>query len=328
MTSPYSYLFGPVPSRRLGRSLGVDLTPFKTCSLDCVFCQLGRTPKKMIERKEYVPAEDVISELAAWSNTGGKADVVTLSGSGEPTLHRRFGEVLQAIHRHTSLPAVLLSNGTMFDKPEVRAAATQADIVKLSLSAWDSVSFARVHRPHPGVHFDGMLEGYRAFRSAYAGQLWLEVFLVPGLNSALEQVDRIAALAASIRPDAIHLNTAVRPPAETGVRPLPRRKMEPYVELFRPRALVTAEFTSNTSSQIALNEDAVAALLKRRPCTARQIADVFGMHLNEVSKYLGKLVRTGRAQSKTGAEVYYSGVKNLWHGHDRVRGRVLNFRKE
>ena len=262
-----------------------------------------------MERKEYVPTRKVISELIAWTHAGGKADVVTLSGSGEPTLHRRFGEVLQAIHGHTSLPAALLSNGTMFDKPEVRAAATQADIVKLSLSAWNADSFARVHRPHPGVDFHRMVEGYHAFRSVYSGQLWLEVFPVPGMNSAPEHVDRIAALAADIRPDAIHLNTAVRPPAEAEVRPLPRRVLETLAQRLLPEALVAAEFAPGKKPQEAANENAIYALLTRRPCTARQIADVFQMHLNEVSKYLGKLVRTGRIETRnTNSAVYYSAV--------------------
>jgi len=126
----YRHLFGPVPSRRLGRSLGVDLTPFKTCTLDCIFCQLGHTTNKTLDRKEYVPVVAVEAELETWIKEGGKADYITLSGSGEPTLHTRFGEVLQFVRDQTAIPTALLSNGTLFWLPEVREAARHADIVK------------------------------------------------------------------------------------------------------------------------------------------------------------------------------------------------------
>jgi len=119
----YNYLFGPVPSRRFGRSLGIDLTPYKTCSLDCVFCQLGRTKEKTITRKEYVPIDAVMAELEEWLKTDGQADYITLSGSGEPTLHFRFGEILEFIRTNSAIPAVLLTNGTLLDHAQVRDAA-------------------------------------------------------------------------------------------------------------------------------------------------------------------------------------------------------------
>jgi wyosine [tRNA(Phe)-imidazoG37] synthetase (radical SAM superfamily) len=133
----YRYLFGPVPSRRFGRSLGVDLTPYKTCSLDCVFCQLGRTTKKTIHRQEWVPTDSVLAELTQWLESDGRADYITLSGSGEPTLQSGFGKVLEYIRLKTAIPAVLLTNGTMLHFPEVREAAAAANVVKVSLSAWD-----------------------------------------------------------------------------------------------------------------------------------------------------------------------------------------------
>jgi wyosine [tRNA(Phe)-imidazoG37] synthetase (radical SAM superfamily) len=153
----YRYLFGPVPSRRLGRSLGVDLTPRKTCTFDCVFCQLGRTTHKTMTRKEYVPVHAVLAELGAWIKENGKADYVTLSGSGEPTLHSDFGEVLQFIRSRSSIPAVLLTNGTLLHLPEVQEAASYAHVVKVSLSAWDQASFGWVNRPHPELSFSRVI---------------------------------------------------------------------------------------------------------------------------------------------------------------------------
>lgn len=311
MPLAYKYLFGPVPSRRLGRSLGVDLTPFKTCTLNCVFCQLGRTTRKTVARKEYVPVKNVKAELARWVKGGGQTDYITLSGSGEPTLHTRFGEVLGFIRERTPFPAVLLSNGTLFTMPEVRKAACQAAIVKLSLSAWDQDSFEHINRPHVCLKFNQMMDGYRAFRDEFQGKLWIEVFLLWGMNSIPREVEKIAELVGIIKPDAIHLNTAVRPPAEDFAVPVSRKQMEALAGLFRPRAKIIAEYSSHKTAEIAANEMTILAMLRRRPCTSRQIANVFGMHLNEVAKYLGKLTRTGtvRAQIKN-QETYYAESKH------------------
>ena len=310
MKQTYRYLFGPVPSRRLGRSLGVDLTPFKTCTLDCVFCQLGRTTVKTVERREYVPTAAVNTEIAEWLEAGGIADHITLAGSGEPTLHAGFGDVLQSIRSRTDIPTVLLSNGTLFTDPAVREAAGHADIVKLSLSAWDSFSFNCINRPHPDLDFPRIVQGYQAFRKAFKGKLWLEVFLIKGTNSAQRDVERIAVLAETIHPDAIHLNTSVRPTAETSTVALPPAQMIALTTIFRPVATVIADFQIEPGSPVAATEETILAMLKRRPCSARQIADVFNMHINEVTKYIGNLLHTGQAQiQRRDDETYYTGTK-------------------
>lgn len=302
----FRHVFGPVPSRRFGRSLGVDLTPLKTCSFNCLFCQLGPTPRTTLERREYVPVPLVKDEILRWRDAGGTADYATLSGSGEPTLHSGFGEVLRFLKAELPCPAVLLTNGSLLYLPEVRAAAAAADVAKLSLSAWDDDSFRQVNRPHPDLDFHRSVAGMREFRRAFSGRIWLEVFLIAGLNDAPEDVARIAALAAAIGPDKIHLNTAVRPPAESNVRPVRPERLAQLAEFFRPRAEVIADFTARPGSGIAVNESAILEMLRRRPCTAQQIADVFGMHLNEVAKYTGHLLRHGRIQSlPRGGEIYY-----------------------
>ena len=315
----YRHMFGPVPSRRFGRSLGVDLTPLKTCSFNCVFCQLGPTPGTTLERREYVPVQSVKDEIIHWRDAGGTADYATLSGSGEPTLHSGFGDVLRFLKAELPCPAVLLTNGSLFHLPEVRAAAAQTDIVKLSLSAWDDDSFRRVNRPHPDVDFHRSVAGMREFRQAFSGRLWLEVFLIAGLNDAPNQVERIAALAADIAPDKIHLNTAVRPPAESNVRPVMPDRLAKLAELFRPRAEGIADFSAHPGSGIAVNETAILDMLRRRPCTAQQLAEVFGMHLNEVAKYTGHLLRTGSIQSlQQRGQIYYEASRA------RPFGRISN----
>jgi wyosine [tRNA(Phe)-imidazoG37] synthetase (radical SAM superfamily) len=307
MARKYHHLFGPVPSRRFGRSLGVDLTPPKTCTLDCVFCQLGRTPKKSLERREYVPTGDVISELEDWLRTNGQADYITLSGSGEPTLHSHFGEILEFVRKNSKIPALLLTNGTMLYLPEVREAASHASIVKASLSAWDDASYGLVNRPHPSLRFDMLVEGEKAFRARYDGKLYLEVFLVKGMNAAPEDVRKIAALAKQVAPDRIQLNTAVRPPAEEYSVPVTADEMESLCALFDPRAEIIADFRSTQGTHMRVTQDAMAAMLERRPCTAEQIAQSFGMHMNEVSKYLGRLTRSGQVVTeRRDGSIYYA----------------------
>jgi len=303
----YRYIFGPVPSRRFGRSLGIDLIPLKTCSLNCIFCQLGRTSEKTIVRKEFISPDDVIAELKDWLKTDGKADYITLSGSGEPTLHSRFGDVLKFIRSNCEIPAVLLTNGTMLHIPEVREAACQADIVKVSLSAWDQTSFRWVNRPHGELHFEQLFEGQTAFRTHFKGKLWVEVFLVSGVNSMHDDVRKIAALVEEIRPDRIHLNTAVRPPAEDFVAPLSEKQLASLARLFRPTAEVIAEFSAKLKDGMQTSQETIFSMLLRRPCTANQIAEVFGMHLNEVLKYLGSLMRDGQIRAgRKDTEIYYT----------------------
>ena len=311
----YQYLFGPVPSRRLGRSLGVDLTPYKTCTLDCVFCQLGRTTKKTVTRQEYVPTDRVLAELEQWLKSDGKADYITLSGSGEPTLHSRFGEVLEFIRANSKIPAVLLSNGTMLHLPEVRDAAACANVVKVSLSAWDQTSYGWVNRPHPQLRFDHLVKGQKALRAQFKGQLWMEVFLVAGFNSIPGDIRKIATHAEKIGPDRIQLNTVVRPPAEDFATALSREHIEALIHLFHPTAEIIAEFKTKHAHRMQVNQETIFSMLKRRPCTADEIAGVFDMHPNEVSKYLGNLMRTHKIRTeRKNATVYYEATSSKDQG--------------
>lgn len=290
----YRYLFGPVPSRRFGRSLGVDLTPHKTCSFDCLFCQLGRTTAQTLERKEYVPTPEVVAELGDWVKSSGEADYITLAGSGEPTLHSSFGEIIDFARTSSSIPVALLTNGSLFGDASVRAAAAKANVVKVSLSAGDQALFKYINQPHPDLSLKGLVDGITAFRSEFGGELWLEVFVAWGVNSTSKDISRIAELAESFKPDRIQLNTAVRPPAESFVHPMPKQKLEGLVGYFKPVAEVIAEFSTDFSPSTQANEETILAMLQRRPCTAAEISAVLGLHPNEVAKYIGKLERTNR----------------------------------
>lgn len=285
----FKYLFGPVPSRRFGLSLGVDLVPPKTCTLDCVFCEVGLTSCLAIERKEYVPVSEVKRELTEWRAGGGIADVVSVTGSGEPTLHGGFGDVLTFIKNELKIKSVLLTNSTLMYLPEVRRAASCADIVKATFSAWDEDSFRKIARPHPGLRFGSLLEGLQIFRREYSGVLWLEVFIVPGVNSGLEQVGAIARLAQTIRPDKIQLNTAVRPTAQSGVGTASEESLNEIKIMFEPEAEVIAKYSRNILAQKA-DQNAVLAMLKRRPCTAEDVSSAFSLDITEAKEMLRRMV--------------------------------------
>lgn len=282
MASSYKYLFGPVPSRRLGRSLGIDVTPFKTCSFDCVFCQCGCTTRLVTERSEFVPFEEVCAEIEHWLKEDGQADVITFAGSGEPTLYSRLGELIGFIKTRTKIPVIVLSNGTLLHRITVRDELLPADVVKVSLSAWDDASFKKINRPARGLSFDQLLAGQRDFRTVFRGELWMEVFLMEGINANPEQVRKIAAAAAGIRPDKIHLNTAVRPPAEAEALPVAKEKLETFCSFFTPRAEIIASFSANTGSAAELSGEKLLDLIRRHPATAAQLAKNFGADLAAV----------------------------------------------
>lgn len=292
MARSYRYLFGPVPSRRFGRSLGIDLTPFKVCSYDCIFCQLGRTTRHTFERENYVELEEVFAEIDHWLKNDGQADQITLAGSGEPTLHAGFGDVISFIKARTKTPVAVLTNGSLLYLPEVRKAAAQADIVKISLSAWNQELLEKINRPCPGYCFAQLIEGETAFRQEFKGSLWLEVFLLKGINANRVDVEKIAALVRQIMPDRVQLNTCVRPPAEDFAQAVAEDEMREFAAIFEPAAEVIASYHATDAGNIKINEQAIREMLQRRPCTAAQIAEVFGMHLNEVAKYIGMLMRS------------------------------------
>jgi wyosine [tRNA(Phe)-imidazoG37] synthetase (radical SAM superfamily) len=289
-------LFGPVPSRRFGRSLGIDLVPFKTCTLDCIFCQLGRTPAKTIHRKNYIPIDTVLAELNSWLAAGNRADVLTLSGSGEPTLHAHFGRVLDFVAQNTDIPSLLLTNATLLSQPEVRKDAAKASMVKASLCAWNQESFLRVNRPHPDLEFSAFVNGQIRFRAEFAGQLILEVFLLHTISDAQDQLQALADIARRIQPDRIHLNSVERPPAESMAQAVPMPILEKAQDLFTPRAEIAVASTRTKGPQYEANEEFILQTIKRRPCTLNDLASIFGLHQNEVSKYVTSLVHKGQAQ--------------------------------
>lgn len=300
MERPFRYLFGPVPSRRLGRSLGLDVTPDKTCSFDCVYCQCGRTLHLQPQRGEFVPFDELCAEFDAWLDRDGVADTITFAGSGEPTLYNRLGDLIAFIKSRCPIPVAVLSNGSLLSNPQIRRELGMADLVKLSLSAWDEASFQAVHRPAPGITFAQMLEGQRTFRNEFRGTLWLEVLLIAGINDSPEQVRRIAKAAESIRADCIHLNTVVRPPTERAIRPVQASQLARLCDLFTPRAEVIAPAVPAPAKGDPPTRETLAGLLRRHPATAAELAAHFNLPEESLLPLLsGEPFRTESRNGKT-----------------------------
>ena len=286
------WVYGPVPSRRLGRSLGVDLVPFKTCTYDCIYCQLGRTTCKTTERRPWAPVDDLLQQVRAVLPS--RPDYITLSGSGEPTLNVHLGEIIDRIKSMTDVPTAVLTNGSLLWRQDVREELAAADVVLPSLDAGDEATFQDVNRPHEDIPFARMLEGLVAFRGQFRGRLWLEVFLLDGHSAGDSQVAQIARCAKEIRPDRIHLNTIARPPAEPSATAVGHDRLIALAEMFTPHAeIIVAAAIPEQAKPSAATAEAVLALLRRRPCTIADIAAGLAIHRNEAVKHVEWLTQRG-----------------------------------
>jgi wyosine [tRNA(Phe)-imidazoG37] synthetase (radical SAM superfamily) len=284
--------------------------PLKTCSYDCVYCQLGRTTHLSLERREYVPLAEVLADAEAALASGPAPDYVTLSGSGEPTLYLPLGELIVGLKQLTAAPIAVLTNGSLLWDPEVRDGLKGADLVVPSLDAGDQETFQRVNRPHRELGFQQMLQGLVDFRRGLRGALWLEVFLAEGVNAAPAQVERIARAAALVRPDRVQLNTVARPPAEPGVRGVGPALMQECLRAFDGPVESIADYqAAGLEAGQQVDEERVLGMLRRRPCTVYDVAQAFGLHPNEVLKYVGHLLRQGLVErlALEGSD-YYAGA--------------------
>jgi wyosine [tRNA(Phe)-imidazoG37] synthetase (radical SAM superfamily) len=302
------YIFGPVPSRRLGRSLGIDLLPFKTCTYDCIYCQLGRTTNKTIKRKEWVATDNVTEQLK--ENLDSKPDYITLSGSGEPTLFSRLEELIFRIKSITDIPVAVLTNGSLLWLPEIRSSLKLADLVIPSLDAGCNQIFQYVNRPHSDITFSKMLKGLVKFREEYTGKYWLEVFLLAGVTTPEMEINKLKTCINSVCPDKVQINTVTRPPAEAFAEPVPENQLEAIAKLLYKNAEVIADYCGvHKQQEFSARREDVLTLLKRRPCSIEDIAAGLGLHRNEVVKYIEELSSEGKIEAKPqNKQLYYKAV--------------------
>ncbi|NTV67342.1 MAG: radical SAM protein [Chlorobaculum sp.] len=211
------HVFGPVSSKRLGQSLGVDLLPSKSCTWNCVYCQLGRTKAFETERREFYPKEEILSEILDAVASSKKIDWITFVGSGETTLYKGLDWLIAGVKKATDIPLAVITNGSLFCDPEVRRELLEADAVLPSLNAGSAELFERIDRPAPGFSFERHIDGMRSFRQEYTGKLWVEVMLIAGLNDSDAALQDMADVLKEIRPDMIHLVLPTRPAPESVV---------------------------------------------------------------------------------------------------------------
>lgn len=309
-----STVYGPVPSRRFGLSLGVDLVPVKTCTFDCVYCQVGATTELTVERRDSVAIARVLADVEQALQRGPRPEVITLAGSGEPTLYRSLGELVRRLHALTDVPVLLLTNGSLFGQEDVAREVLEVDLLAPSLDAGDERTFRRVNRPHPQLTFDGFLAGLRDVTHRFSGPVHLEVMLVQGLNDGRESLEAIAALLPELRTSTVDINTVVRPAGIPGARATSPETLEYARRLFGPRARVIAGFPSRETSTTAMDplsdERRLLELVSRRPCTIEDLQASLDLGREAVVRALDRLVRSGAVEKRVaGADVYFRAVR-------------------
>ncbi|MEA3443355.1 MAG: radical SAM protein [Bacteroidota bacterium] len=289
----YKYLFGPVPSRRLGMSLGVDLVPKKVCSLDCVYCEVGKTTKLTLDRKEYIKFDKVKEELFHYFNNNPDPDYITFSGSGEPALNIRIGEILQFIKQNKpGIPVAVLTNGTMFFDKNVRKALIDADVVLPSLDAATENVFQKINRPQKELTIDKYIKGLIEFSKEFKGKIWLEIFILPDYNNSANELKEFKKLILKIKPDSIQLNTLDRPGTVSNLRGATKEEMQRVVDFWQlDNVEIIASSPERKKIQSYRNdtETAIIETISRRPCTLDDLTKMLGIHINEINKYLDVL---------------------------------------
>lgn len=294
----YKHLFGPVPSRRLGMSLGIDLIPKKVCSLDCVYCEVGETTKLTTEWMEYVKYEKVVEEISHFMSSNPKIDYITFSGSGEPTLNIRIGDVLNFIKdNYPDVKTAVLTNGTLLSQKHVRDELLRADVILPSLDAAGEEAFRKINRPHPDISLQEYIQGLIELRKEYKGEIWLEVLFLKGYNDSVEELTRLKEAITKINPDRIQLNTLDRPGILKDLAPMTNAELQSIADFF---GSLNTEIIASQMERTAIEsyngdiESAILETIARRPCTLDDLHKLLGIHVNEINKYLGTLERNGK----------------------------------
>ena len=296
----YRHIFGPVPSRRLGLSLGVDLVPHKTCTLDCVYCECGKTTHLTVKRQEYVALKQIKIELDAFLTRNRALDFITFSGAGEPTLHSGLGEIVRYLK--TAYPQqklALLTNGTLLNSSSIRREISILDVVKVSLDAGYEKNFNRINRPHPGLDLTCFTDGLVAFRKEFAKQFWVEVFLVPGCNDSEVELKEIKNILNTLEPDRIQLNTLDRPGTEPWVKPAGKKALTDIASYLYNAEIITHSKPKQNGHIDGKNyHERLLATIKRRPCTAEDVTRLLGIDIIEARRHLYDLTHKGVIRKK------------------------------
>lgn len=264
------YIYGPVPSRRLGISLGISPIPNKTCNYSCIYCQLERTDHLTNKRSMFFPINEIMNEFDEVVRNHFKFDVVTIVGEGEPTLYLGLGNLISEIQKRTEKPVAVITNGALLYDLNVQSELSKADIVLPSMEAYDEESFKKISRPHGTLKFDDTHCGLEHFAQTFEGQLWLEIMLMDGINDDDVTLNKYLALLKNLKYDRLYLNTPVRPPAESYVKAIDHAKMNHAVELLGGISIDLLQ-SEGFHSEIKDHFDAIMSIIKRHPMNQFEI---------------------------------------------------------
>jgi len=291
---PFKHIFGPVPSRRLGKSLGIDLIPFKTCCLNCLYCECGKTTTHTLERKEYVPARAIIREIDTFLSGAPSLDVITFAGSGEPTLNTALPELFRHIQsRYPQYKTALLTNGSLFYLEEVRQSCLAFDFVLPSLDAVRQQTFEKINQPASGLSNQKAIDGLITLSKIYSGILWVEVFIIPGINDDEVDLALFKETLEKISLDRVHLNTLDRPPAFAGIQPASPERLRQIARFLAPLPVQIISRKAEAGPRITISRrdiDYFLATLRRRPMTVEDLSVTLGKNINEMYVLLDALL--------------------------------------
>jgi wyosine [tRNA(Phe)-imidazoG37] synthetase (radical SAM superfamily) len=289
------FVFGPVPSRRLGFSLGVDIIPRKYCSFDCIYCQVGKTTQKEVERRSFSDPGLIVTQAVERAGEGRRIDFISLSGSGEPTLSADIGEIIRAIKRKTSIPLAVITNGSLLFREDVRRDIAAADVVLPSLDATGDAVFERINRPHPTLSFTQLVEGLRTFRRGYKGKIWLEIMLIKGINNDAEHIDIFKQIVSRLSADKVQLNTIARPPLEEAACGLDDAELLSFAHALGNGCEIIPAFEGRSRAQKTEQwRESVLATLTRRSLSLEDIVRTTGVSPTEARAGLDRLVEEGK----------------------------------
>ncbi len=285
----YRYIYGPVPSRRLGLSLGVSPIPDNHCSHSCIYCQLGRTRQLSDVREEFYPLEEIEAELDRFFASPKSFDVVTIVGEGEPTLYLKLGELIQAIQKRTDKPVAVITNGSLLYRKDVREEVASADLVLPSIDAMTEEQYRRINRPCRHFSLENHLGGIREFSRTYQGQLWLETMVLKGINDRDEDFLALRDYLANVRYDRLYINTPVRPPAESFVEEPDPERIRSAVEILGGIA-INELCTEGFGSDIADDYEAIKSIIKRHPMNQYEVRSFLeGRRVEKPERILDRL---------------------------------------
>jgi wyosine [tRNA(Phe)-imidazoG37] synthetase (radical SAM superfamily) len=301
------YVFGPVPSRRLKKSLGVDVIPSKTCTFDCIYCQVGKTKRTTSRRRSFMPIAAVLKEIRAAVKASQAIDYITFSGSGEPTLNKDLGKMITEAKALDGPQVAVITNSSLLWRDDVRTDLAKADVVLPSLDFGAELTFQKVNRPHRTFSLPQILDGLIWFRKGFKGQVWLEMFFVKGINDSKQELNRMRRYIDMVRPDKVHLNTAVRPPQDTSAIALSREELTAIRKFLGPQAEVIAEYGKAAARHLKhAHPEKILEMLQRRPLTLEDMTAVLGMHSGVLLKTLQLMGEQGKVCIRRhGNKVYY-----------------------